>query len=941
MSKSAPNSSIESTDNKQIVSRMSTNRSVVSPLDQWQNRMPFINANYNIDHNSRPVLNQSFPNVGFQRCFTPRSSYFGPQNITITSNPSIGPNSGYNHLYNNSNYGSNETQIRDTNNMIHVFHNNRPVYMTPDSNPNNNTINIDFDLLKNVSQIINKSLAQNSSDDQQKSESPQSTINNVSNDSTSKMQTLIQQMKKLSQEEVTNRDIRIEVENKLTQLDEELKDYEQKIQLREQLRKIKNELNLKEEEIVKKRMKVISQMEKYNQSSHSSVNECFSSPIISSNTSEVTHKPTERTTVNVTLNKDIHKKEESTHDRPALKRPIIPSTKSTPVKKVKTDDKISSDLKKEVNKLAKNSPKIGEKHPLKRPFIPKPAPKPSETQSPKINRLCRQQTPTVATSGVRTSRPQKLSSSRKTVAVNDSQQQTPNARKSSDELQNPVKSSETSESSHKPSTDNDSDSEVFDELTKCVTDCESTTSMASAMTESASDQKMSTDSNPEDSHENSSESKKTNDVKSVEIEGNIVEKTHEKSDDSNEVINNSESVVQSIGESCGPTIASNGLKDKAIEIVDIDDEDEECVSTPIERVKIKVEIPDNESLIIRSQLELAEEERIKNVIKAANQLISDEIKDALRLNPKISDGSCAHSDSSGEQTPQKTIKKNNEVFKTPVMPSFKRPKFKYFGFKPEEYPPTVNYSINSFKAIAGPKSKTSKSTVIFLKSFKNYLFASFFDCTLRRYHIENKDDVIKYEGHEELVLSLIVCRQNRASDTFYLLTGCKDQYLRSFDVMSGELLFKLKLNEEVVCLDFCWSHIFAGLRDGYLCKINIFNETISENESETNVQKFNVALGKRISAIKAISNEANDTNCEAVLIVSNTRIRIVNTISSLKDEERILHSLTVNFSLPIYMQLYENHLFVSFKMPTIKSEDKTKKEENSKILIYDLQKVFN
>ncbi len=84
MSKSAPNSSIESTDNKQIVSRMSTNCSVVSPLDQWQNRMPFINANYhNIDPNSRPILNQSFPNVGFQRCFTPRSSYFGPQNIKI------------------------------------------------------------------------------------------------------------------------------------------------------------------------------------------------------------------------------------------------------------------------------------------------------------------------------------------------------------------------------------------------------------------------------------------------------------------------------------------------------------------------------------------------------------------------------------------------------------------------------------------------------------------------------------------------------------------------------------------------------------------------------------------------------------------------------------------------------------------------------------------
>jgi hypothetical protein len=156
--------------------------------------------------------------------------------------------------------------------------------------------------------------------------------------------------------------------------------------------------------------------------------------------------------------------------------------------------------------------------------------------------------------------------------------------------------------------------------------------------------------------------------------------------------------------------------------------------------------------------------------------------------------------------------------------------------------------------------------------------------------------------------------------------------------MSGKLLFKLKLNDEVVCLHFCWSHIFAGLKNGYLCKINIFNETISE----TNVQKFDVAFGKRISAIKAISNEANDPNCEAVLIVSNTRIRIVNTISSLmKDEERILHSLSVNFSLPIHMQLYENHLFVSFKMPTIKSEDKTKKEDISKILIYDLQKVFN
>ena len=583
--------------------KKSLNRTT-GPSDQWQIRSvsPFRSQpnqfSTSDSHPSfRPLVPNPLPslapNFGNQRFFTPRSSYFGQQNdnyvFASSSVTNMNPNYNYGQNYANNDYNMGPTRPYSSYESMEA---NRPVFSTDLSNIN---INIeDLNQLKKA--LINANQTNESENRKNSPDSPESTntCDNPSDPSQpsstpNSMNHLIDEMKKLTEEQNKIKKTRRDVDKKISDLDEELKAYEKKFNLRESLKKCKIDFEKEEEELDNKMRKVISQMDEINKNHNFSLNllsrDSTPSPVITHSEVEVSKSP----------KKEVNKSNPTPVLNPVLKRPNQSILKTNGTKKVRISSDVvdSSGLSSKINISSpiKTTPKVSAKPVYRRTPIPsklglnsKPTP---GTNSPKINRICRQEAQNATqigvtsgvTSGVRTSRPVKLMTSRnkRLETCEETTKSTP-IKEWTQISQSLDKTSVTSEKCGSTSTQNESDNQMIKQLKKMRETDSSIQKDISGQTEATIDPK-----------------EKINDR---------VEEQSPQTNHFNDKQNNVE------------MDSTNTQKD--IQMITIDSEDEDIAEQEEQRIVVKSEKPD--SVVDSQQMKrIREETKINRICKQEPQ----------------------------------------------------------------------------------------------------------------------------------------------------------------------------------------------------------------------------------------------------------------------------------------------------------------------------------
>ena len=749
---------------------------------------------------------------------------------------------------------------------------NQPVYQTP-GQIDRIASQLGTDDLANLQAALEK-LNRTSTDSPAKQrDSPESTSDSgppvsAENRSGNKtMDKLIEEMKKLTKELDVKKKTWKDVEKKIKELNEELKQYEEKIRLRDNLMNIKTNLETQDEEIQTKINRVVSEMDKCNkrQSVPSNAHNA-------DNAQDVISRP--QPTFSPTPESDsVTEPQKTSNLKPAIKRsnPNPSNTFAKPKKVRIQDDNDSSTpkttlIRPPIRKTPipiqhKSTPMPGQHKSTPMPTQHKSTPttsfdSPSAMGSPKVDRLCRPHIPRPpVTSGVRTSRPVKLMSSRNKRIGSDSNANSVAATASGDNAQ------KVHEEAPTPSQEvNNAVLDILEKSLDSISDSIAVQIDKSIEASIATSERVSKTTIDNQTADQSGD-------KQVEIP---IEKPTDKA------INND------------------------IEIVDIDSGDEDPT---YDIVKVKTEKPDNKELV--SKVEASE-------VSKESETPSD----------------ASSTTSTSKDSPQKA---SDQTVSKKV--------YQFSAFDNSEFEPSGIYSLMTFKVTAGPKlnQKNPKNCVITLKSFKNYLIASFRDCTVRRYNIEEKKDVEKYEGHENVVMAMIIIKCDKSDDTYILYTGGKDKKIRAFDVMTCQVLNSIEMSDEINCLDCQWSHIFCAVNDGLVCKVPLIHESKTEDYS-TKVQKFMVNSGKKVYSIICVN--ANDEDIEGVIAVTPNKMRVINTKESVADQNRVLISISVCFQIPVFVRAFSNNLFVSYRLQTVKSEEKSIDFKNqlqpSRLVIYDL-----
>ncbi|CAG2115306.1 unnamed protein product [Medioppia subpectinata] len=744
-------------------------------------------------------------------------------------------------------------------------------------------------------------------------------------------------------------------------LDAALKDYEYKFKLRNNLRLASDAIDKDVDQLNKRRTALTAQMKVYNES-HRSASSATSlptptvapiarPPVDHSASSLLSTTSTADERQGQSSQRRPQQKERPQHLRPALtthssptaaKRPNTLHTKpAANPKRVRINDVVSNTTP---TAPVRTTPSLhtGLKPAIKRtphPFRPKPAlgtpttplatASPS-TDSPKVSRLCRQQTPgpggprstglAPAPSGVRTSRPVRPGCSRANRTDNESTE-APEPSEPTHTSDQPMDNTEAADTAVDSADEAVSDNEIFNELVN-----------TNIMNEKAAEEDAPVVTNRTPNTATTAATATQSTVNSDEILDNSVA-TGDQRDGPDPQPAPQDNAVNTGGDEIDGNDGPNAEPD--VVTIDSDDEDEVFTAETQPTINVKTEKPD------------AMNGGNHSLNAAATRVLSDSAAD-LNASSAASDDSMASTSTSST-----------------LSSTFNKKSLRYTGFPAVEYERTdgQEYSLGPFKPIFGPKSKTAGVGVITMKAFKDYLIASLADNTVRRFHIQNKSDVGMYGPHGNHVMALMIVESAKCADDYYLYTACKDKALRVFNARTTQLMGGISLGHTIYCLDYRWSHVFCGLENGTVCKVAAIHELESPPQVSADgaantggdtyehlVKRYAVDAKKRILAlvaVKATATVALPVDIEPVMAISHTKLRIVNTSDSVvNDKDRVLHSMPLNASnaSPIFAKVFGDHLFLAFKVVGFKPEGQTKPnkdDDKSLLLMYDLQKDWN